>query len=76
MPQGTLAYYKPEKAYGFIRPDDGTRDVFVHLESFPTGVHPEEGLRLEYDVETDQRSGRLRATGVKVAGVVGETPVQ
>jgi cold shock CspA family protein len=55
------------RAYGFIRPDDGARDVFVHLESFPSGVHPEAGLRLEYDVGTDQRSGRLRATSVKVA---------
>jgi cold shock protein len=53
MPTGTAKYYIVEKGYGFIMPDEGGRDVFVHVAAFQrsglSALH--DGERLSYDVE-------------------------
>lgn len=54
MSRGKVKWFSVEKGYGFISPDDGTQDVFVHRRSIPTLGHNEglhEGESLEYDVE-------------------------
>jgi CspA family cold shock protein len=66
MPQGTIKRYLDDRAFGFIRPDDGGPDMFVHIRNFPFGTVPEIGMRVAYDVANNPRSGRPEAVGVRV----------
>lgn len=54
MPEGTVKWFNREKGYGFIAPEDGTKDVFVHRNNV-AGLQYDEGLRegetVEFDVE-------------------------
>ncbi len=55
--EGTVKFFNPEKGYGFITPDDGGKDVFVHITAVQRSGIPEleEGARLSYDVQPDSR---------------------
>ena len=63
MPTGTVKFYNSAKGYGFIQPDDGGRDVYVHasaLERAGMGGLVE-GQKVTFDVEVDQRTGKSKA---------------
>lgn len=62
MSNGTVKFFNTSKGYGFITPDDGSKDVFVHI----TGVVDEinEGDKVSYDVEESPKG--LNAKNVKV----------
>jgi CspA family cold shock protein len=64
MPKGTVKWFSDSKGYGFITPDDGTKDVFVHHSAIQgTGFRTlAEGQEVEYDVEQGPKG--LRATNV------------
>ena len=65
----TIKTWVEDRGFGFIRPDNGGEDVFVHIKQFEVaglGI-PYEGDRVTYDVEPDPRSGRTRA--VKLARI-------
>ena len=57
MPQGTVKWFNADKGYGFIAPDDGTADVFVHHSAIQAdGFRSlEENQRVEFDVTTSDR---------------------
>jgi CspA family cold shock protein len=56
MAQGTVKFFNEEKGYGFITPDEGGRDLFVHYSSITgTSFKLEQGLRVEYDVKQGTR---------------------
>lgn len=54
MQQGTVKWFNPEKGYGFIAPNDGSKDVFVHRNNVEALGYDEglrEGENVEFDVE-------------------------
>jgi cold shock protein len=67
MISGTLIRYNPDKGYGFIQRDDREPDVFVHVTAFadPT-VEPGPGLRIEFDIGTNPKSGKPCAVNARL----------
>jgi CspA family cold shock protein len=55
--QGTVKFFNPEKGYGFIKPDDGGRDIFVHVTAVErAGMSTlAEGQRIAFEVEPDKK---------------------
>jgi CspA family cold shock protein len=67
MPVGTVKFFNTQKGFGFIAPDDGSSDVFVHVSAVEqAGIGAlREGQRLSFDVVTDQRRGKTNAQNLK-----------
>lgn len=62
MANGTVKWFNPTKGFGFIQPDDGGRDVFVHASALErAGIASlEDGQKIAYDLESG-RDGRMAA---------------
>ena len=67
MPAGTVKWFNPAKGSGFIQPDDGSADVFVHISAVErAGIgNLSEGQKLTFDVERSPKNGKLAATNLK-----------
>jgi CspA family cold shock protein len=67
MATGTVKWFNPAKGFGFIQPDSGGPDVFVHISAVEragmSGLN--EGQKISYDVETDPRRGKASAANLK-----------
>ncbi len=63
---GTVKWFNATKGYGFIQPDEGGADIFVHLSAVrDSGLETlNEGQKLDFDLATDNR-GRTRASNLK-----------
>lgn len=63
MSTGTVKWYNDQKGYGFIQPDDGGKDVFVHVSAVErAGLRGlAEGQKISYEIETDRRTGKSSA---------------
>jgi len=61
MQVGTVKFYNEQKGYGFIQPEDGSKDVFVHVSALErAGMRAlTEGQKVSFDVQEDRRSGKL-----------------
>jgi CspA family cold shock protein len=68
MPVGTVKFFNDSKGYGFIQPDDGGNDAFVHITAVErAGMRTlRENQRVGYDLEEDRR-GKLAATNLRSA---------
>jgi CspA family cold shock protein len=68
MPTGVVKWYNPEKGFGFIAPEGGGKDVFLHVSAVEFAGHgdPYEVDRISYDVEKG-RDGRESATNLRKA---------
>jgi CspA family cold shock protein len=67
MPTGTVKWYNETKGYGFIQPDNGGKDVFVHATALErAGLRGlAEGQKVSYDVESDRRTGKESASNLR-----------
>ncbi|HEV7228734.1 cold-shock protein [Brevundimonas sp.] len=67
MATGTVKWYNSTKGYGFIQPDNGGKDVFVHASAVEAaglgGLN--EGQTISYEIEQDRRSGKESAGQLK-----------
>jgi cold shock protein len=66
MTTGTVKFYNGNKGYGFIAPDDGSKDVFVHATALErAGIQSlREGQKVSFDVQTDARSGKIAVSRI------------
>ena len=57
MPQGTVKWFNPTKRFGFIAPDGGTKDVFVHMSAVEeAGLKTlSEGQKVKFEIATDEK---------------------
>ncbi len=67
MPSGTVKWFNMQKGYGFIGPDDGGPDVFVHISALLAAGLTElrEGQAIEFEIEP-ARDGKTAATNLKL----------
>jgi CspA family cold shock protein len=63
MTTGTVKWYNDQKGYGFIAPDGGGKDVFVHATALErAGIRSlRDGQKVSFEVQTDQRTGKQSA---------------
>ena len=68
MPTGTVKFFNASKGYGFIEPEDGGKDAFVHISAVEAaGMQTlNEGQKVTYELETG-RNGKEAATGLQEA---------
>ncbi len=69
MATGTVKWFSSEKGYGFIQPDQGGKDVFVHISAVErAGMRTlNEGQKVSFELETDRRSGKESAGNLQAA---------
>jgi len=69
MATGTVKWFNEQKGYGFIQPDQGGKDVFVHISAVErSGLSGlAEGMKVSYEVQADRRTGKEAATDLKAA---------
>jgi CspA family cold shock protein len=69
MITGTVKFYNDHRGFGFIQPDDGQKDVFVHASALErAGIHGlTEGQKVKFDTENDARSGKIAVSTIEIA---------
>lgn len=67
MSMGTVKWFNAQKGYGFIQPEDGSKDVFVHISAVErSGIGSlYEGQKVSFDVEQDKRTGKTAACNLQ-----------
>jgi CspA family cold shock protein len=67
MPTGTVKWFNGTKGFGFIQPDSGGTDVFVHISAVErAGMRDlNEGQKISYEIVADKRSGKSSADNLK-----------
>ena len=70
MATGTVKWFNAQKGFGFIAPDDGGSDAFVHISAVErSGIGSlNEGQKVEYELVSDRKSGKMSAENLKVLG--------
>jgi CspA family cold shock protein len=68
MVTGTVKFYNDQRGYGFIQPENGQKDVFVHATALERAgiLSLREGQKVKFDTETDPRSGKLAVGTIEV----------
>ena len=67
MNKGTVKFYNDQKGFGFIEPEDGSKDVFVHATALErAGISGlSEGQKASFDTEVDSRSGKTAVASIQ-----------
>lgn len=65
---GIVKFFNTSKGYGFIKPDDGSKDIFVHITAVQAAGIPEvtEGIKLSYELQDDRRGRGQQATELQL----------
>jgi cold shock protein len=68
MATGTVKWFNSAKGYGFIQPDDGSKDVFVHISAVERAGHTSlaEGAKVSYEVKVDPKRGKSSAENLRL----------
>ncbi|ODR98734.1 cold-shock protein [Methyloceanibacter marginalis] len=69
MIAGTVKFYNSQRGFGFVQPDDGSKDVFVHATALERAGMSDlaEGQKVEFDTEVDSRSGKTAVATIRAA---------
>ncbi|WP_337186259.1 cold-shock protein [Phenylobacterium sp.] len=69
MQTGTVKWFNGQKGFGFIQPEDGSNDVFVHISAVERAgmVSLHEGQKLAFELQRDNRSGKFAAENLQAA---------
>ena len=69
MNSGTVKFYNSQKGFGFIQPDSGQQDVFVHATALErSGIDSlSEGQKVNFDTEIDSRSGKTAVSKLEIS---------
>lgn len=69
MSTGTVKWFNADKGYGFIQPEGGAKDVFVHISAVEAAGMRNlvEGQKVAFDEARDARSGKTSATNLRAA---------
>jgi cold shock protein len=69
MNKGTVKWFNSQKGFGFIQPEDGSKDVFVHVSAIErSGLHSlNEGQKVSFDIVADRRTGKSAAENLRTA---------
>jgi cold shock protein len=69
MSTGTVKWFNTQKGYGFIQPDEGGNDVFVHISAVErSGLRSlNEGQKITYELQADRRTGKTSAVNLQPA---------
>ena len=69
MTIGTVKWFNSTKGFGFIQPDDGGPDAFVHISAVERAGMRElvEGQKIAFELETDRKSGKMSAGNLQAA---------
>ncbi len=69
MAKGTVKWFNEQKGYGFVQPDDGSKDVFVHISAVEgAGLRTlKEGQKVSFEIVTDKRTGKSSAGNLTAA---------
>ncbi len=67
MTQGIVKFFNDQKGFGFIQPDDGGKDVFVHISAVErAGMRAlNEGQKIAFDIVADRRTGKSSADNLQ-----------
>ena len=70
MSTGTVKWFNAQKGFGFIQPDEGGADAFVHISAVErAGLnHLVEGQKIEFELVSDRRTGKLSADNLRTVG--------
>jgi len=69
MSIGTVKWFNPAKGFGFIQPEGGAKDVFVHISAVERSgmTSLQEGQRVSFEAQRDARTGKVAAVNLKAA---------
>jgi CspA family cold shock protein len=66
MATGTIKFFNDDKGFGFITPENGGQDVFVHVSALERGGSLREGDKVSFEVGQDRKTGKAKAENVSV----------
>ncbi|WP_342363477.1 cold-shock protein [Terrarubrum flagellatum] len=69
MQSGTVKFFNGDRGFGFIQPDEGGKDVFVHIAALErAGIRGlVEGQKVQFDLQEDRRSGKMSVGQISLA---------
>jgi CspA family cold shock protein len=69
MTKGTVKWFNGQKGYGFIQPDDGSKDVFVHISAVERAGMPglNEGQKVVFELVANRKTGKSSAENLRAA---------